>query len=675
MRLTSHFHRAPLALAAILLSAAATLGGAGAAWAQTSAADRALLDMRQAAQRGDAQRLASLLPQVQGHVLEPMAAYWALGARLDVASEAEILAFLTRWRGTYWEDRLRNEWLLQLGQRRQWDTLLREGAAFRMTHDVEVRCYTALARVHTRLATPSEVAPAVQQGWLGQRNAAPGCATAAGHLIGLGALPPELAWQRARAGMEAGRLAVAAQAVALLDGNWVDWVERAHAAPERLLSDPALDANAPHLREIATLALIRMARDNPSAAAALANSPRWQTRLNAEQRTWVWGAIGKRAALRLSDEAPGHFARASDALLPDDFRIWKARAALRAGLWPEVRHTIEHMSEALQRDPTWTYWLARALQASGRPEDAAHARQLYERIAGQDGFYEKLAAEALGRSVVLPPVPAASTAAERAAVRANAGLQRALAAIELGLRSDGVREWHYEVALHTPGGMADRELLAAAEWACERAVWDRCINTSSRTREVVHMAQRFPMPLRELVVPQSREFGLDPAYVYGLIRQESRFVTDARSHVGAGGLMQLMPETARLTARRLGLQNFQLEQVNDPNINVLLGTAYLRRALDNFEGSGILAAAAYNAGAGRPRQWRQGPELEAAIWIENIPFDETRDYVKRVLSNATMYAALLTGQPQRMSSRMQTVGPAASTVATAQASQRPPTTP
>jgi len=188
-------------------------------------------------------------------------------------------------------------------------------------------------------------------------------------------------------------------------------------------------------------------------------------------------------------------------------------------------------------------------------------------------------------------------------------------------------------------------------------VWDRCINTSSRTRDAIDMAQRFPMPLRELVVRRAREIGLDPAYVYGLIRQESRFVSDARSHVGASGLMQVMPATARWTARKIGLNGFEPSQITDPEVNVQIGTAYLKLALDDFEGSMAMAAAAYNAGPGRPRQWRQGPELEAAVWIENIPFDETRDYVKRVLSNTTVYAAILTGQPQRLSSRLGRIGP------------------
>jgi len=134
---------------------------------------------------------------------------------------------------------------------------------------------------------------------------------------------------------------------------------------------------------------------------------------------------------------------------------------------------------------------------------------------------------------------------------------------------------------------------------------------------------------------------------------------DARSHVGASGLMQVMPETARWTARQIGLNNFRPEQINDRDTNIVIGTAYLQLALENFDGVRVLAAAAYNAGAGRPRLWRNGPVLEAAIWIENIPFAETRDYVQRVLANSTNYAALISGQPQRLSDHLPPIGPRA----------------
>jgi soluble lytic murein transglycosylase len=265
--------------------------------------------------------------------------------------------------------------------------------------------------------------------------------------------------------------------------------------------------------------------------------------------------------------------------------------------------------------------------------------------------------EELGQAILPPQKPEPLTAAERAAVHMNPGLQRALYAINIGLRAEGNREWNYTTNLHTRGGLSDRELLAAAEMACQRQVWDRCINTSERTKGFIDLEQRFPMPLRETVVRRSGNIQLDPAFVYGLIRQESRFITDARSHVGAAGLMQVMPATAKWTAKKIGLNNFTPNQITDHEVNVTIGTGYLKLVLNDFEGSMPMAAAAYNAGPSRPRNWRNGPVMEAAIWAENIPFLETRDYVKKVLANTTSYAAILTGQPQSLKARLGKVGP------------------
>jgi soluble lytic murein transglycosylase len=205
--------------------------------------------------------------------------------------------------------------------------------------------------------------------------------------------------------------------------------------------------------------------------------------------------------------------------------------------------------------------------------------------------------------------------------------------------------------------MSERELLAAADLACSKQVWDRCINTSERTKLAIDFDQRFPMPLKDTVLRRTKEIQLDPAYVYGLIRQESRFIMDAKSVVGAAGLMQVMPATAKWTAKKIGMTNFQAHQITDQEINVAIGTGYLKLVLDDFDGSLPLAAAAYNAGPSRSRNWRKGPVLEAAIWAENIPFNETRDYVKKVLSNTTNYAAIITGQPQSLKARLGTVGP------------------
>jgi soluble lytic murein transglycosylase len=316
------------------------------------------------------------------------------------------------------------------------------------------------------------------------------------------------------------------------------------------------------------------------------------------------------------------------------------------------------MSPESQKDPTWVYWRARALSATAQDNaQKQEAQGLLRSIASVRGFYEQLALEELGQAITLPERPIALNPQEKAAALINPGLQRALYAIQIGLRPEGNREWNYSTNLHTPGGMNDRDLLAAADLACQRQVWDRCINTSDRTKEAIDFEQRFPMPLREIVVRKAGDIRLDPAFVYGLIRQESRFIMDARSHVGASGLMQVMPATAKWTAKKIGLTSFTPDQITDREVNVAIGTGYLKLVLDDFEGSMPLATAAYNAGPGRSRTWRNGPVLEAAIWAENIPFQETRDYVKKVLSNTTNYAAILTRQPQSLKARLGQVGP------------------
>jgi soluble lytic murein transglycosylase len=339
-------------------------------------------------------------------------------------------------------------------------------------------------------------------------------------------------------------------------------------------------------------------------------------------------------------------ARAYEILFSDETLAWMARAGLRAPAgdrtrWALVLRAIEEMSATEQRDAAWVYWRARAHRGGAAPgPDGEGARSLarlqLESIAGPLGFYQQLAMEDLGRRVQLPAALVPPVESEREPIRQHAGLKRAQRLMVLGLRAEGVREWNFSLR-----GMNDRELLAAAGQACEREIWDRCINTSERTRDVADIGQRYPLPFREAVLAQAKDSGVDPAYVFGLIRQESRFIADARSHVGASGLMQLMPATARWTARRVGLADWKPEQVNDRDINLLLGTTYLKLVLDDFGGAQAMGAAAYNAGPSRPRRWREGPPLETAAWIESIPFNETRDYVKKVLANAVIYAARL----------------------------------
>jgi soluble lytic murein transglycosylase len=638
-----------------------TLLGAGAmaglcshsAWAQNKG-DDAILEMHQAQKKGDKNRLSALLPQTRGHVLEPLAAYWEMRARLDVAPESEIRAFLSAYAGSYYEDRLRNDWLLQLGRNREWAAFTAEYPRYRMKDDREVRCYALATEAMNSKANVAEEAKRL---WYALRESDDGCTYVAEHLHSGKQINGLDLWRKARLAMDANRPRPAQAAVDIEAPRLSEQVALIHADPAKYL-DKRIIAITRNRKELAVLALIRLAANQPDKAAELLVK-RWAIQLSQEERNWTWAVIGKQAAQKLQDNASSYFARVEkDSDLNDDLLGWKVRAALRQGQWRQVLTATQAMSPESQRDPAWVYWRARALMATAQDNATkAEAQGLLRSIASVRGFYEQLALEELGQAITLPERPLALTPQEKAAALMNPGLQRALHAIAIGLRPEGNREWNYSTNLHTAGGMNDRELLAAADLACQRQVWDRCINTSDRTKEAFDFEQRFPMPLREIVVRRASEIQLDPAFVYGLIRQESRFIMDARSHVGASGLMQVMPATAKWTAKKIGMTGFTPDQITDREVNVAIGTGYLKLVLDDFEGSMPLATAAYNAGPGRSRTWRNGPVLEAAIWAENIPFQETRDYVKKVLSNTTNYAAILTRKPQSLKTRLGAIGP------------------
>ena len=597
-----------------LVAAAVLAAGAPLVQAQNRG-DDTLLEMQQAFRKGDRKKLELLLPAARGHALEPWAAYWELKARLNEATSQEVQAFMQRYAGSYQEDRLRNDWLLLLGQRRDWGQFAEQHPSYRMSDDREVRCY-ALLIDQIKGTAPASAADEVRRNWYALRDADDGCTHAASEFYSYKKLSALDVWRKARLGAEANRSRAVRAAVEIVAPEALGQLKEVLDAPSKYLL-ARTTAGSRVRQELVLLALIKLAAGDPDNAAHQLDS-KWGEYLSAEERNWAWGVIGKSAAQKLSGSAHGYFSNVTrHSHLNDDLLGWKVRAALRAGQWKTVGHAVDAMSDEARQESTWVYWKARALLAA-KPDEAerAEARQWFEGIAGTRGFYEQLALEELGQRITTPPAPAPLTAEEKAAARANPGLNRGLYAIQLGLRSEGVREWNYTTNLHTPGGMADRELLAAADLACQREVWDRCINTSERTKSVTDTTQRFPTPFRNAVVERAQGIGLDPAYVYGLIRQESRFVMDARSHVGASGLMQVMPATARWTARKIGLTNFTADQINDHETNITIGTAYLKLALDDFAGSMPMAAAAYNAGPGRPRSWRNGPVLDAAIWAE-----------------------------------------------------------
>jgi len=309
-----------------------------------------------------------------------------------------------------------------------------------------------------------------------------------------------------------------------------------------------------------------------------------------------------------------------------------ARAALRRGNWQVVREAIESMSEANRREPVWTYWYARALAAQG---NAFGAQVRYFAISEGTGFYNVLAAEELGETPGSSEPGYEPEEIEIEQARRRPGIARALELHRLGLREEAAREWAF-----TARGLDDGQLIAAAELARREGAYERAINTAGRTTYLHNLRLRYIAPYRDVFEQRARAQGVDEAWLLAVARQESRFATDARSGAGARGVMQIMPATAKWIARRSGMRGYRAEHVNDVQVNITLATHFLKGVLDRF-GSPVLALAAYNAGPTRAQRWRDAEPLEGAIYAETIPFPETRDYVKKVMSSAVFYSVLL----------------------------------
>ncbi|HNH36544.1 MAG TPA: transglycosylase SLT domain-containing protein, partial [Rhodocyclaceae bacterium] len=458
-------------------------------------------------------------------------------------------------------------------------------------------------------------------------------------------------WERVRRQLEAKKLGQARFA-----GQFLPVVQRPDARaldvaadqPARFLERlPAGFSSTRPQREAALFAVQRLARQDVETARD--HWRRIEARFPDAERAYGWALLGWQGAQRHHPEAFAWYEKAGGLPLPEELHAWRVRAALRNQDWAGVRRSIEQMTASQSAEPTWTYWYARSLSAQGQREEA---RALFQRIAGQASFYGNLADEELGRAISVPPRALPPSREEMAAAAATPGLRRALALFRLDMRVEAVKEWNW-----TLRGMDDRQLLAAAELARGQDIYDRAINTADRTQAQHDFGLRYLAPFREKVEPKARELALDNGWVYGLMRQESRFILQARSSAGAQGLMQLMPATAKWVARKIGLAGFQPGRVTDMDTNVTLGTHYMKMVLESLDNHPVLASAAYNAGPGRARKWRAARPLEGAIYAETIPFNETRDYVKKVMSNAVYYAALFEERPQSLKTRLGIIQP------------------
>ena len=630
-------------LTVFLLVFSGLLAQATGVWAGT---DERFLAARDAARVGDRAKLERIAPELAGYELEAYVDYWRLLLDLSTTDPATVKAFLARHEKSYLGEKLRADWLKLQGRKQQWDEFDAEYPAL-VQPDQELSCLSLQSR---RAGGDTRADDEAMTLWFNLIEPSESCYPVFEGLIVDKRVLADQVWARIRRQFEANKLAAARYTMNYLPPSQTPDAKVAQAVCDSslqwLLKAPAGLAGSRMNRELAALAISRVARSDPRQAADLLS--RIEGQLQPGEKNWAWSQIGWQAATRHMPDALGWYRQAGDAPLSDEVAQWKVRAALRAQDWGTVRTSIEAMPHALAEQPVWIYWLGRAYRAGGRLTDA---NALFVKIAGQPNFYGNLADDELDRTTMTPPKATSPTADEAARMAANPGVQRTFALFRLDMRSEGVKEWSWTLRI-----MNDRELLAASDMAQRAGIYDRAIAAADRTKNEHDYSLRYLSPYSDQVRPAAQNQSLDDAWVYGLMRQESRFVTNAKSTVGASGLMQLMPATAKWVANKIGLKGFHQGLVNDTDTNLLLGTSYMRLVMESLDNQPVLASAAYNAGPGRARKWRADRPLEGAIYAESIPFNETRDYVKKVMSNSVYYSALFEGKPQSLKSRLGIIG-------------------
>lgn len=609
--------------------------------------DDAFLLLRDAVRQDDAAKAEFYAARLSNYSIPSYVDYYRLKSHLKDASQAEIRDFMKRYEGQAIVDRLRNDWLLDLGRKHDWATFDEQYPLFVLNDDTQVKCYALQSRALKGQKVAEEAralltAPSVY----GQP-----CADLIATLYQGGQFSADDLYMQLRLSGEYNATGQARRIVALLDGPEKKAVQ-AVDLPTIAVAKGMGASKVEH--QIYIVALGRLAKTSVKLAVLGLNKA--MPRMSSQEQQQAWAAIALQSSYTLAPETADYWKRSNGAPLSIDQMQWKTRIALRNGDWKQVKNDIRAMPPALRNDPTWIYWLGRALMAEEgvTSQPTGEALQLFRSISDQSNFYGQLALEETGKLITIPAPGAPITQAEIAPMAANPNFQRALKFFSMRLRFEGTREWNWGLR-----GMSEREYLAAAEFARQNNILDRMVNTSERTRIQVDYTQRFPSPHNDVMHPTTQTLGLDKAWVYGLIRQESRFVSDSQSHVGAAGLMQVMPSTGRWVAKKIGLTDFVQDMLSDVHYNILLGANYLNMVLGNMDGSEVLATAAYNAGPGRLRTWRTTltKPMESAIFIESMPYAETRTYVKNVMSNTAYYAALFDGRPQSLKARIGTVAP------------------
>lgn len=380
------------------------------------------------------------------------------------------------------------------------------------------------------------------------------------------------------------------------------------------------------------------------------NSLKQRYSFNDEESAIIERDLALALAVRGLPEALGRLAEVDEQVVDDTIREWRVRVALSEQNWHAALAWIHQLTVDQQSSTRWSYWKARTLEALRQSQQA---EEIYRSLVSRRSYYGLLSALRINQPIQIHQQSLLIQAHDNVVIEQHTGIHRARELFFLERTVEARREWHYATR-----DMAEWQLQSAATLAHKWGWHDRAIITMASTRQRDDLDLRFPLPHREEIISLAAENRINPAYVFAIIRQESAFTPDARSHAGALGLMQLLPRTANQVARRMNLKiNHNLELLNI-NTNLQLGMAHLREMLSRFNNNKLLATAAYNAGRYRVNRWiPQDTIIPADIWVETIPFHETRKYIQNVMLFSAIYEQKLGKKPVILQDNMKPIAP------------------
>ncbi|WP_145142357.1 transglycosylase SLT domain-containing protein [Pseudomonas duriflava] len=617
----------------------ASLIGFEAAQAVPIDQQRKLYDQAKAAlEKGNSAPYFASRSALQGYPLEPYLQYDELTQRLKTASTAEIESFLSQHGDLPQANWMKLRWLRTLAERGDW-------ATFNRYYDTKLN-FTELDCLHTHhqilQGETAEAFKAAEKLWLVGKSQPNACDALFSAWAARGQMTETMVWRRAKLAAEARNYALVTYlskqmpTLSPLASLMADVAQKPQQLSNTQRFTPASEAMA----DVVGLGLRRLARQDPEQALGLLDYYSRQLPFSKDEKVSIARGIGLTLAKNFDSRALPLMERYDPELRDDTVSEWRARLLLRLARWNDAHQLIQRFPPSLLETNRWQYWRTRTLELS-RPQSTSILAD-YKPVSHERDFYGFLAADRIKAPYQLNNRPLVLSNTLRQRVRNTPGIKRAMEFYARGEFVNARREW-----FHASRFFDRDELVAQARMAYDMQWYFPAIRAISLAKYWDDLDVRFPMAYRDSFIREARQRGLHSSWVFAITRQESGFMADARSGVGAMGLMQLMPATAKHTASKFNIPLSSLQLAYQPEMNIQLGTAYLSMVHTQFNGNRVLASAAYNAGPGRVRKWlKDARHLAFDVWVETIPFDETRQYVQNVLAYAVIYGQKLnTPQP------------------------------